>query len=50
MRKDGNAGKGVRALEKGMGVWGKVRVLWRKDGSVGKGMSTSEKGWKCVER
>ncbi len=26
-----------------MGVWGKVRVLWRKDGSVGKGKRAREK-------
>jgi hypothetical protein len=36
-RKDWNAGKGVRALEKGMGVWGK-------------GKSALEKGWECRER
>jgi hypothetical protein len=32
-----------------MGVWGKVRVLWKKDGSVGKGKRALEKGRECGE-
>ncbi len=33
-----------------MGVWGKVRVLWRKDGSVGKGKRAREKERKTLRK
>jgi hypothetical protein len=54
----GKCGNVIKAPEKGwefrerqecfgerMGVWGKVRVLWRKDGNVEKGKSSLDKGW-----